>query len=300
MFYRVSSSENRTLKRIDDISVKDDSPTTGYFNRHFSKPVKMLGGTSLVQFSVTPEQFEEYVNFTYASEDFKFSGGSCVLHSLFSLGLRNSTQVKADAERMYTKSMIKGGGINRKKTARYLAKIAGLPRGSIIVVRGHNDHYVLDDVWKEEEWDDLWKEEEEEEEEEEEMFYIDIERYFNKQLVNNHATIFSVHYFNKTKNKTGAHALVAYKRNNKVEFFDPQKDKENAGRSTVKDCMSTYGDLVFNNFYVYVHSTPLEKDILIDDDRSCRIPFGNSPNDSPDSPLDKLQWHAEIAPHQFR
>ena len=57
--------------------------------------------------------------------------------------------------------------------------------------------------------------------------------------------------------------------------------------------MSDYGDLVFEEFSVYAHSTPLKEDILIDDDRSCHIPFGKSPNNSADSPLN-LHSHAEI------
>ena len=121
-----------------------------------------------------------------------------------------------------------------------------------------------------------------------------IDKYLNIRLVNNHATIISVCYLRGGRYPLVCHAIVAYKRNNKVEFFDPQTDKENAGRSTVKDCMDTYGDLLFKRFDVYAHSRPLEHDILIDDDRSCHIPFSGSPNVSPDSPLDKLQSHASI------
>lgn len=317
--YRVSSSENRKVKRIDEISVKDDSPRTGYFNEHFSEPVRMLGRTQLVQFSVTPEQFEEYVNFTYetgSSSGWRWSGGSCVLHSLFSLGLRNSTQVKRDAKRMSYRPTEKGG-IANKKTARYLAKIAGLPKGSIIVVT--DGDYGSRPIWR-----FISKEEEEEynqnlksmislysqnmpitelENKNKEMvknlsnknFDRMIDRYLNKHLENNHATIISICFKEPSnENKPGCHAIVAYKRNNKVEFFDPQTDKKNAGRSTVKDCMSTYGDFIFTRFDVFAHSTPLEHDILIDDERSCHIPFSGSPNVSPDSPLDDLQSHASI------
>ena len=323
MFYRVSSSENRTLKRIDEISVKDDSPRTGYFNKYFSERVRMLGGTSLVQFKVTPEQFEEYVNFTYETKEgrkgWKWRGGSCVLHSLFSLGLRNSTQVKRDAERMFNRHITtEKEGIANKKTARYLAKIAGLPKGSIIVVTaGDHDSKPIWRFISEEEMEEynqnlksmisLYSQNmphtEELKNKNKEIvknlsnknFDRMIDRYLNKHLVNEHATIITVCFKElSNENKPGCHAIVAYKRNDKVEFFDPQTDKRNAGRSTVKDCMSTYGDYLFKSFDVYAHSTPLEHDILIDDDRSCHIPFPNSPNNSPDSPLDELYWHASI------
>lgn len=311
-FYRVSSSENRTVKRIDEISVKDDSPRTGYFNKHFSEPVKMLGGKDLVQFSVTPEQFEEYVNFTHETAEgrngWTWRAGSCVLHSFFSLGLRNSTQVKRDAERMFTRAQNNEDGIYDKKIARYLAKIAGLPKGSIIVLRDSMDLARARRSLR-----FITKEEIDEVESREPMSYNEriklfnywkninfdrmIDSYLNKRLENNHATIIAVCYKKLSENgKGGCHAIVAYRRNDKIEFFDPQTDKRNAGRSTVKDCMSTYGDLVFEEFSVYAHSTPLEKDILIDDERSCRIPFGTSPNVSPDSPINVRlsDAHAEI------
>jgi hypothetical protein len=303
MFYEVSSSENRTLKRIDKIPVKRDSPRTGYFNEHFSEPVKLLGGKDLVQFSVTSEQFEEYTNFTYAG----FETGNCVLHSLFSLGLRNSTQVKRDSMRMYDRKST-DQGINSKKTARYLTNITGLPKGSIIVVAvrhvshsktsGNSSHSRLYDTMNYYSAIPLSKKNFNKH-----MDIIDdltnkkfdrmIDSYLNERLVNNHATIIDVCFKQQTENdKVGCHSIVAYKRNDKIEFFDPQTDKRNAGRSTVKDCMDTYGKLLFTDFRVYTHSTPLKEDILIDDDRSCRIPFGNSPNDSPNSPL-YLRWHAE-------
>ena len=120
-----------------------------------------------------------------------------------------------------------------------------------------------------------------------------IDSYLNKHLMNNHATIICVSYnIISEEYKFMGHAIVAYKRNDKIEFFDPQSDKTNAGRSTVKDCMSGYGYLLFNNFAVFNHITPLKEDILIDDDRSCHIPFGKSPNESPESPLN-WPWHAE-------
>jgi len=310
MVFVISSRENKTLKSIDEVPVKDDSPRTGYFNKHFSEPVKMLGGTSLVQFSVTPEQFEEYTNFTHETginSGWVWTAGSCVIHSLFSLGLRNSTKAKRDAERMYERKIL-DQGIYSKKTARYLNKIAGLPKGSIIVVnvgdyigsqrrpsmrfipeeekKELNDLFFNTDISYAEKWvrhDDLTNK----------NFDRMIDSYLNKHLMNNHATIICVSYnIISEEYKFMGHAIVAYKRNDKIEFFDPQSDKTNAGRSTVKDCMSGYGYLLFNNFAVFNHITPLKEDILIDDDRSCHIPFGKSPNESPESPLN-WPWHAE-------
>jgi hypothetical protein len=316
MVFVVSSDENIVLKKINDVTVKSDSPRTGYFNKHFSEPVKMLGGTSLVQFSVTPEQFEEYTNFTYETgrnAGIVWYGGSCVLHSLFSLGLRNSTQVVRDAERMHDRKSL-NQGIHAKKTARYLNKIAGLPKGSIIVVnvgdytgsQRPSMRFITEDEHKETEQKMEWVARTYDTFHERNDQQLDIlndltnqnfdrmiDSYLNKHLVNNHATIIGVSYYIiSQKYKFMGHSIVAYKRNDKIEFFDPQSDKTNTGRSTVGICMSGYGDLLFQYMTVFNHSTPLKDDILIDDDRSCRIPFGSSPNVSPDSPLD-LDWHAD-------
>ena len=76
------------------------SPRTAYAMTHFTAPIKVLGHHSLFQVSFTPEQFERYQRIDYYEYKKRFKGGSCVIHALFSLGLRNVTEAKKDVQVM--------------------------------------------------------------------------------------------------------------------------------------------------------------------------------------------------------
>jgi hypothetical protein len=197
-------------------------------------------------------------------------------------------------------------GVLSRETARYLTKIAKLPPGSIIT------QYFSDldfEYISEEEMDEVEEEAERimkpdlgEEENakllrpimnklQNKNFDMMINSYLMEHLENNHATIIYICFMGlfeidtRLNEHTRCHAIVVYKRNDKIEFFDPQTDKENAGRSTIESVMDLYGDFLYLGFWVYSHINPLEEDILLDNDRSCHISFGRSPHESPDSPL---------------
>ena len=87
----------------------------------------------------------------------------------------------------------------------------------------------------------------------------------NKLLKNNHATIFSVSFYDYDKKKRNAHALVAYKRNNIVEYFDPQTDKKNKNKTSIVITMKPYGDLKLESFKFHFVNYKTQEDILIDD-----------------------------------
>lgn len=277
-----------------DLPLEEDSPRTKYYNTYFNKPVKLLGHHSMVQFSFTPEQFENYVVFNRLSNGSLLASGSCVLHGLFSLGLRSSTQVKHDSLRMYDKSV---QGISPQSYIRYLEKITKLPKNSIIFITSEKrsmemkDEISLEQLRstyynrkhgfseKMKKLDGVSKSSAKRDD-----FETEIKDYMDSYLENDHATIIWVGNINRANNKRDVHAIVVFKKNNKIQYFDPQTiliDKYNTGHSTVKECMSYYGDMFFT-FFITFHIDNYEKqdDILIDDERSCYIPFGNSPDNS--------------------
>jgi hypothetical protein len=265
--YTQSHNANASLKNVSDLPLEEDSPRTKYYNTYFNKPVKLLGRHSMVQFSFTSEQFENYVVFNRLSNGSLLASGSCVLHGLFSLGLRSSTQIKHDSLRMYDKSV---QGISPESYIRYLEKITKLPKKSIIFITSEKRSIKMkdDEVTSASRVD----------------FETEIKEYMDSHLKNNHATIILVGNINRANNKHDIHAIVVYKKYNKIKYFDPQMsliDKYNTGYSTVKECMRYYGDMFFT-FFITFHINNYEKqdDILIDDERSCYIPFGNSPENS--------------------
>jgi hypothetical protein len=262
--YTQSHKATKYLKNVGDLPLEEDSPRTEYYNTYFKKPVKLLGHHSMVQFSFTPEQFENYVVFNRLSNGSLLASGSCVLHGLFSLGLRSSTQVKHDSLRMYDKSV---QGISPQSYIKYLEKITKLPKNSIIFIT--SEKRSMEMKKNSTKRDD---------------FETEIKDYMDSHLENDHATIIWVGNINRANNKRDVHAIVVFKKNNKIKYFDPQTiliDKYNTGHSTVKESMRYYGDMFFT-FFITFHMNNYEKqdDILIDDERSCYIPFGNSPDNS--------------------
>ena len=267
--YTQSYKESRSLQKVYDLPLEEDSPRTKYYNTYFNKPVKLLGHHSMVQFSFTPEQFENYVVFDRLSNGIVLASGSCVLHGLFSLGLRSSTQVKHDSMRMYDKSV---QGISPQSFIRYLVKITKLPKNSIIFISSEKRSIKMKD-------DGVLKSSTKSVD-----FETEIKEYMDSHLENNHATIIWVGNIDRTNNKHNVHAIIVYKKNNKIKYFDPQMvliHKYNTGYSTVKECMRYYGDMFFTFFITYhINNYEKQDDILIDDERSCYIPFGDSPENS--------------------
>lgn len=104
----------------------------------------------------------------------------------------------------------------------------------------------------------------------------ELKRTMNLLLENNHATIFGISYYNNDEERYSAHAVVAYKRDGMVEYFDPQMDKKIKNKSSIVSTMKPYGDLVLESFSTYhFENYKTQEDVLIDD-TSCRLKLGDS------------------------
>jgi len=249
--------QNVPLKSTIPSFMYDSDSRTTYANANFSAPIKVLGRHSLFQVSFTPEQFEKYSSITNYKYDKKFKGGSCVIHALFSLGLRHVTEAKKDVQIMdYRSKNNLENGIYDKVTAKYIEHIMKLPKGSIKSWKNNCVDTTVED---------------------------ELKRTMNLLLENNHATIFGISYYKNDEERYSAHAVVAYKRDGVVEYFDPQMDKKIKNKASIVSTMKQYGNLKLNKFYTYhFENYKTQEDILIDD-TSCRLKLGNS-NSTNDSP----------------
>ena len=301
-FTHVNYTQQNTVKmksKNNFLKYETPSPVTQYAIDNFTQPIKVLGGHSLVQVSFTPKQFDEYKNFN-VRENFTLSGGSCAVHALFSLGLRDVIQAKKDGEIMDMKSYSKlQEGVYTTNITKYLTKVLKLPKNTL----KYNSIHFKDEL-------------KHVNEPEEEMTKI-----LNSQLENNHATILCLFYADLTDAKksdlwdktykykqTGVtndsiiprfyhitrvfsrnnngHAIVAYKRNNKIEYFDPQTLDRNADRTSVNEIMKPYSDPLLLNSFITFHFTDYkdQDDIILDDtDTSCHLVLGDSPSQSNNS-----------------
>jgi len=268
------------------------SPLTQYAIDNFTEPIKVLGGHSLMQVSFTPKQFDEYKNFN-DRENFSLSGGSCGVHALFSLGLRDVRQAKKDGEIMDIKEQSKlADGVSAPSMAKYLTKVLKLPKDAL--------------KYQTVQFKDELKHVNEPEEE--------MTKILDSQLKDNHATILFLFYANLTfakglgvwdqiykykqtgvsddesipqafqmirNSKTNGHAIVVYKRNNTIEYFDPQTVYKNADRKSVNEIMKPYSDPLLLTSYITFHFTDYKHqgDILLDD-TSCRLALGDSSSKS--------------------
>lgn len=243
--------QNVPLKStIPSFMYDSDSPLITYTARHFTVPIKVLGRHSLFQVSFTPQQFEKYSSITYYKYDKKFQGGSCVIHALFSLGLRHVTEAKKDVQIMdYRSKNDLEEGISSKVTAKYIEQIMKLPKGSVKVWTNKCVDTTVED---------------------------ELKRSMNVLLENNHATIFNLYFYNNDKKTYSGHAVVAYKRDGIVEYFDPQFDKKIKNKASIESTMKQYGNLKLIDFSTY-HFTnyKTQEDVLIDD-TSCRLKLGDS------------------------
>lgn len=243
--------------RIPSFMYHSTSPRTAYATTHFSAPIKVLGHHSLFQVSFTPEQFEQYKSINYYEYGKRFRGGSCVIHALFSLGLRNVTEAKKDVQIMdYRSKKQKGEGVYRRMNANYFENIMKLPKGSIKVWINKCVGTTVED---------------------------ELKRAMNLLLENNHATTFALEYYKNDEKKTSAHALVAYKRDGIVEYFDPQTFKRTKNNKSIVSVMKSYGNLDLHNFTTFHFANYKTQDDILIDDASCRLKLDDSrsPDDSP-------------------
>jgi len=147
----------------------------------------------LFQVSISgPEQFTHYANL---SKDSKKKKIDCFFQSVFSLGLRDVSIAKKDAEEI---NELGKDGVKFSEASRYFASSFGIPQKHIEYAYVHigtaNNKIAIKHI----------------------------NDFMNTYLENDHATVFTL-YFYKYRKSVGAHFMVAYKYKNVVFYFDPQQ-----------------------------------------------------------------------------
>ena len=261
--------------KMNNVEYEVPDNITKYAMDHFSDPIKVLGRHSLMQVTFTQKQFDEYQDFNYRGS-MNFRGGACVVHSLFSLGLRHVKKAKLEGEIMHMKMQSEvREGVANISTAKYLTKILKLPKGSI---KAHAK-YFFEIPEYEKQYDD------------------EMSKILDTLLENNYATILIVCYadVNKTRKEGNGpfldyymnkdaeitnkirlgfwnsmcHAIVAYKMNDKVGYYDPQTLSNG---SSVSEVMKIYADPFLLYEFVTFHINNFEEqDDIILDNASCNI-----------------------------
>lgn len=186
------------------------TPRTKYQKKYFnskkkSKKIKLLGESYPVDadrilFQVSfsnKEQFKEYAGL---SKDPKID---CFFQTLFSLGLRNLSLLKKDSENVniYGKQ-----GVKPAKAAKFIACSFGLENSDVV---GFERGFAYNN----------------------ETTKTIISERMDTWLVNNHATILCLGFLEKDEKNNDVddvkHYIIAYKYNDEVFYFDPQKQIEN-------------------------------------------------------------------------
>jgi len=171
-----------------------ESPRTHYAKTYHAKPVYLLPNTKLFQVSFDdPKQFSMYKRITEKTKV------ECFIQTLFSLGLRKVNDAKADVEGMQTAKK----GVHWSEAKKYIATSFGLELDN------------LDIKW-------LMKKDGSEAT----SFAPKLSAFLKLHLDDNHATIYMIMFKNYQNDRLLGHFTVAYKHNNVVKYFDPQKREE--------------------------------------------------------------------------
>ena len=270
--YYTNGNDIFVQSKMNNVEYTVPDNITKYAVDNFSDPIKVLGRHSLMQVTFTQKQFDEYQDFNDRGS-IEFRGGACVIHSLFSLGLRHVNKAKLEGEIMHMKKQSGvEGGVPNIYTSKYLTKILKLPNGSIKV---HAKHFI-------------------EIPEYEKQYEDEMSKILDTLLENNYATIIDVYfvdtddssqrdllnyYMNNAKfindmrlgvyGNMSAHAIVAYKMNDKVGYYDPQTLSNS---SSVSEVMKSYADpFLIKSFSTYHIDNFEEQDDIILDNASCNI-----------------------------
>lgn len=304
--YNYLPNENDVIlkSKINNIEYKVPDNITKYAIDHFSDPIKVLGRHSLMQVTFTPKQFDEYQNFNIKGGETLFEGGACVIHSLFALGLRHVNNALLEGELMDTKRTRKlRQGVLNINTSKYLTNILKLPKGSI---KAHAKYFFEIPEYYNQHEDEMY-------------------RILDSLLENNYATMIAVYYpicnhkedkkeIEKQDAKTindirlgfygrngaydernGAHAIIAYKMNDKVQYYDPQTLSNS---SSISEVMKIYTEPFLLRSFVTFHINNFEEqDDIILDNASCNIDLDisdKSDDSSYTKDRKKYDYHIDI------
>jgi hypothetical protein len=214
-FTDVAPLENMPIK-----SIVRNTPRSQYAREYFKDvPIHLsnqgpvlpqrTGGTPEVLFQVSyssPDQFSHYANLHKDPEI------DCFYQSLFSLGLRGATLAKKDSSEINKKGE---SGVPLHEILHYIAFAFNIPMDQVVFER-LPELSVKPGVYKNN------------------VSQARIKEFFKGYLENKYATIFVIEFSRKGKFYY-SHAMVAYKWNNVVYYFDPQKK----GLLADKDVLAT-------------------------------------------------------------
>jgi hypothetical protein len=201
------------------------TPRTAYAKKHFKNPIKLLNKRNgkydvLFQVSYKEKQFHKFVG---PNDPNVIPIDDCVVQTLFSLGLREVNQAKHNSS--YITSTRKPF-ITPRKTEKYISEIFDIEKKHIVFkYKNLNSYREVDD-------------------------------FFYENLQNNYATYCSITFkkkgAKKTDNDVGGHALVVYKKNNILNYFDPQRKSRKTNQNFFEHSLSNmyeldeYGDKIEN------------------------------------------------------
>ena len=243
---------------VNKQSVDMATPRTKYAKTYFSnKPIIMSDnhgpGEAKVLFQVgftTPKQFENYANL---SERPKID---CFYQSLFSIGLIDVNKAKKNSEDVNTKGKI---GVSTSAIKEYLEKSFELSSKEKIQyetlnIPGDAKGFLNIKVQNE-----------------------TITQFFMDHLKNNHATIFTIQFFIMKDGKRAdfSHAIVAYKYNYRIYFFDPQNkglvNNKSVKSRTLMHLIKYYGNRhIVKMGYFNVYGLDGQKKLV---NSECPIPY---------------------------
>jgi len=219
----------------------EPTPRTKYANKYFKNLPVLLdrdpdkSRTALFQVSFeTPDQFDNYVNLSSATPKV-----DCFFQSLFSLGLINVETAKKNARDINLNGKT---GVIPKEIIKYITSSFGLSEQEMYFQQANTIRNKSTNKF------------------DKKVFKKEAEGFFNKRLENNHATIFSISFARYNKHYFH-HAVVAYKYNDVVYYFDPQVkgielDKYAKSKSILN--IQGYMPYTYGAYYVYDLDEPKE------------------------------------------
>ena len=173
------------------------TPRTKYANTYLSKRPTLLDNvTSKIKnnliFQVSFSGLDQFTNYKNLSKNPLLD---CFYQSLFSLGLRDVNVAKKDSSAVNTKGT---AGVYTFEAERYIHSSFDLPANSVQYreIPQFNNNLEADQL---------------------------IDTFLTDHLHNNYATIFMIKLNNTARKQIWGHYLIAFKHQNKIGFFDPQK-----------------------------------------------------------------------------
>ena len=192
------------------------TPRTLYAKRNFKKPIMLLNQKNgkhdlLFQVTFNEKQFRKFVGPNDPDTSPMFD---CVVQTLFSLGLRDVNLAKQNSKTINNKKV---SFMRPSKIKKYISEAFDIDQKNIVF----NFKSVKS--------------------------YNEVDEFFYENLENNYASYCSISFKKKgevSKDKVvSSHALVVYKKNNILHYFDPQRKSRKTGTNFLEYSLSIMYEL---------------------------------------------------------